>query len=209
MINFGVRAPDFERVQALLSHIPGAAEKAMSRAINKAINSAKTEAIRDIKGRYAIGDAEIRRGIKVIPSTANHLAARLIAVSAAHRVAKFEISKAGDTVQSEIVSGNKKPWPAGFITRLTEGHIGLFARDKEYTVQSMGRYANRISSRNGRRSPKGTPVKRQSIFEAMTLRTPAMMGYHEVIEKTLNLAEEKLQTELDRQIGLFLQGDVS
>jgi hypothetical protein len=208
MINFGVQAPDFGRVQTLLSHIPGAAEKAMSRAINKAINSAKAEAIRDIKGRYTISDTEIRRGIKVIPATANHLAARLIATSALHRVAKFKISKAGGLVQSEIVGGNRKSWPASFIAKLQSGHVGLFARAKEYTIPSKGRYAGLKSSRNGPISPKGTPIKRQKIIDAVTLPTSTMMGYHEVIEKTLDLAEKKLQTELDRQIGLFLRGEV-
>jgi hypothetical protein len=208
MLSFGVQTPDFDRVQSLLAHIPGAAEKAMSRAINRAINSAKAEAIRDVKERYTVSDTEIRKGIKVIPATAKHLAARLIATSALHRVAKFKISKAGGTVQSEIVSGTRKTWPASFIAKLQSGHVGLFARAKEYAIPSKGRYAGLKSSRDGRVSLKGTPIKRQKIIEAVTLPTSTMMGYHEVIEKTLELAEEKLQTELERQIGLFLRGEV-
>lgn len=215
MINFGVQAPDFERVERLLSHIPGAAEKAMSRAINKAINSAKAEAIRGVKERYTISDTELRKGIKVIPATAKRLAARLVATSALHRVAKFKISKAGSLVQSEIVSGRGKTWPASFIARIKnqggKDHVGLFAREREYTEPKKGRYArvkSREASRGISRSDVGSPLKRQNIVEAITLPTSTMMGYHEVIEKTLELAEQKLTSELDRQIGLFLRGEV-
>jgi hypothetical protein len=208
MVNFGVQAPDFERVKNLLSHIPGAAEKAMSRAINKAINSAKAEAMRGIKGRYTISDAEIRKGIKVIPATANRLAARLVATSALHRVAKFKISKAGNLIQSEIVIGRNKTWPASFIAKLKSGHVGLFARERAYTVPTKGHWAGRRSSRNDTISGKGMPIKRQKIVEAMTLPTSTMMGYHEIIERTLELAERNLDAELDRQIGLFLRGEV-
>ena len=212
MISFGVQAPDIDRVQMLLGHIPGAAEKAMSRAINKAVNSAKTEAIREIKDRYTISDTEIRKSIKVVPATAKRLSAKLIATSALHRIAKFKTSKSSGGAISEIVSGKRKTWPSGFFARLKSGHVGLFTRAKEFTKIESGRYAKnkeREATRGESRGAVGTSLKRQRILEATTLPTSTMMGYHEVIEKTLDIAEKNLNSELDRQIDLFLSGKVS
>ncbi|MDR3165278.1 MAG: phage tail protein [Synergistaceae bacterium] len=211
MIKFDVQTPDFERVERLLSHIPGAAEKAMSRAINKAINSAKAEAAREVKKRYTISVTEYRKGIKVIPATANHLEARLVATSALHAMSKFNI-KRGKKLSSEIIRGNMRSWPHGFFAEMESGHKGLFARVGSWRPTNKGRYSHlktKEASRGKSRGRVGEPIMREIINEKFSASTSEMVNDSGIIDKILCLADEKLQTELDRQIGLFLRGDVS
>ena len=212
MLTFGVSAPDIVRTKQLLAHIPGAAEKAISRSINRALNSAKTEAIRGVKGRYTISDAELRKGIKIIPASVQRLKATLVATSSLQRVAKF---KTGKGPYSEIVRGRSRSWPYSFFARLKGpkggSHLGLFSRTDDYTIPSEGRYA-RTKQKHGtkgvERSAVGSPLKRQKIVEAVSVSTSEMVGHFDVLERTLEIAGEKLVGELDRQVELFLSGKV-
>ncbi len=213
MLTFGVKAPDIARTKQLLAHIPGAAEKAISRAINRAIATANTEAIRGAKDRYTLSDSDLRKGIKIVKASPQRLKATLIATSGLHRVAKF---KTGKGPFSEIIKGNTKPWPHAFLAKLKgpQGgtHLGLFAREKEFKAPTQGRYAKtkeRLATRGVDRSPVGSSIKRQPIVEAVTVSTSEMLGYHEVIERTMELAGERLDAELARQVDLFLSGKVS
>lgn len=210
MLRFGVQASDFDRTKQLLAHIPGAAEKAMARAINKAISTANTEAIKRVKGRYTISDSELRRGIKIIKATNNHLTATLIATSSLHRIAKFKVGK-GPNV--EVIKGNNKKFPYSFLAKMKSGHVGLFAREEKYVVPgSQSSYASKLKSKNAsrgqNRGEKGSVIRRQKIVEVSSVSTAEMVGYYEIIEETMKIAEEKLAAELDRQVALFLQGKV-
>lgn len=218
MLSFGVRTPDFARTKNLLAHIPGAAEKAMSRAINKAVTSAKTEAIKRVRERYTVADYTLRdvHSIKILRSSPKRLNATLIATSPLLRIAKFKV-KPGRTLVTEIKHGQPKTWPHGFFARMTGpkggDHYGVFAREKEWSIPTKGAYSNKIKKQQARRgedrSPVGQKIRRQRLFEGFTVSIAEMVGHHEILEMVLTLAEEKLSTELDRQVQLFLQGKVS
>lgn len=211
MLRFGVRSPDIDRTRRMLMHIPGAAEKAISRAVNKAIATAQTEAIRRAKQRYAIGDADLRKGIKIVRATANRPTATLIATSALHRVYKFKISK-GAIAKSEIVRGNVKAWPHAFIAKMKSGHVGLFKRLRDrFSAPESGRYAKtkeREATRGVSRGPVGARLKREKVEEVASVSTAEMIGHYEIIEEILEIAEGKLEDELNRQVELFLTGKV-
>ena len=212
MLTFGVKAPDFAQTKQLLGHIPGAAEKAISRAINRAITTANTEAIRGAKERYTISDSELRKGIKIVKAGPQRLHATLIATSSMLRMVKFKVSK-GPLV--EVLKGKAKTFPHAFISRVTGPnggtHYGLWAREKEFTVPKQGKYAKRKkqeATRGTSRSAKGERMKRQNIVEVLTVSNPEMLGHYEVIERTMELAGERLDAELARQVDLFLTGKV-
>ena len=212
MLTFGVKSPDAAHVRQMLAHISGAAEKALSRAINRAVSSANTEAVRGVKERYTISDSDLRKGIKIIKATPNRLQATLIATSGLQRVAKF---KTGKGPFSEIIKGRARQWPYSFLARLKgpQGgtHLGLFSREKEFATPKQGKYAKtkeRHGTRGIERSAVGSRMKRQPIVEAATVSTSEMVGYYEVVERTLELAGERLDAELARQVDLFLSGKV-
>lgn len=216
MLRFEIKPPDFTAVQRQLAHIPGAAEKAMSRAINKAITTAKTEAIRGAKERYTIQSDALKTGIRVVLSSPRRLSATLLATSSFQRIAKFKVKLTGRLVTSEIIRGRNKVWPHSFLASVHGPHggthYGLFAREKEFSVPAGGRYARekkRAATRGTDHNIMSMRLKRQKIVEAVTVSNPQMLAYYETMEQTMVLAEERLKEELDRQIELFLSGKVN
>lgn len=218
MLKFGVRAPDFSRTQNLLAHIPGAAEKAMARAINKAITSAKTEAVKLVRERYTVAEYTLRDvdGIKVLKASPKRLSATLIASSPLLKIAKFKVTQS-KTLVTEIKRGQPKKWPHGFFARMNGprggDHYGAFAREKDWSLPTKGSFHKKpkmqLARRGQDRGPVGKDIRRQRIFEGLTVSIAQMVGHHEILEMILNLASEKLEAELDRQVELFLQGKVS
>jgi hypothetical protein len=189
----------------------------MSRAINTAINSARTEAVRELSGLYYTytGSTELRQSIKIISASPKRLKATLVATSSALRIAKFKIHL-GHPLVSEIVKGRPKEWPHGFYAKmkgpLGNPHYGLFARRKEWSIPEEGLYEGKIktkkASRGEDRGEVGEPIQRQQLFEGYTISIAHGIGHGVVIGRILELAEQKLTPELDRQIGLFLRGEV-
>lgn len=219
MISFSVEAPDFERVRRMLAHMPGAAEKAASRAINKAANSAKAEVIRQTTDRYMIGAPELRKSIKIIGATSKRLQAKLISTSPLYPITKFKFKDSGGGVTTEVIASATKPWKSAFMAKVTGpyagSHLGIFVRTgvfkparKASNGAGGGRYYGRKSSRDGRRSKKGGPVMREQIKEKFSVSSAEMIGYPAIIDAILLLAAGKLGDELDRQIALFLEGKV-
>lgn len=212
MLTFSARAPDVERVRALLAHIPGAAEKAISRALNAAVAKAKSEATTLVQGRYTVEPNEFKKSIKLLKASPKTLRAAFLVRSAAMRLAKFKHSQQGGLVTTEIVRGRAKQWPGSFIARVG-GHTGIFARKRDYSAPTQGRYAGRRKTREGthgtQRGEVGGPRLRQKLAEAVTVSSARMAGYLEIVDLTLDLAGQKLEAELSRQTELFLSGKVT
>jgi hypothetical protein len=204
----------------MLAYMPGAAEKAASRAINKAVNSAKAEVMRQTSDRYMIGAPELRKSIKIIGATSKRLQAKLISTSHLYPITKFKFKDNGGKVTTEIVASETKPWKSAFIATVTGpyagSHLGVFVRTGVFKPAAKasngaggGSYYGRKSSRNGRRSKKGGPVLREQIREKFSVSSAEMIGYPKIIDAVLLLAEARLKDELDRQIELFLNGKAS
>lgn len=210
MLTLAANSPDVEHVRKLLAHIPGAADKALSRAVNRAIESAKTEALRAVRERYTLRADEFRKSVKVIKATPQKPTAMMITRGAPLRVAKFKVSPRPTT--SEIIAGRVRVWPHGFLERVGK-HEGLFTRAKEHTIPTKGSYAGRKKTREGTRgisrSAVGAPIRRQKLSEATTISAAQMVCSPEILNTVLDLAAEKLEQELARQVELFLSGQVS
>lgn len=212
MLTFSARAPDVERVRALLAHIPGAAEKAISRALNAAVAKAKSEATTLVQGRYTVEPNEFKKSIKLLKASPKTLRAAFLVRGAAMRLSKFKHSQQGGLVTTEIVRGRAKQWPGSFIARVG-GHTGIFSRKRDYSAPAHGRYAGRRKMREGTRGTQrgevGGPRLRQKLAEAVTVSSARMAGYLEIVDLTLDLAGQKLEAELSRQTELFLSGKVT
>ena len=197
MLSFGVKTEKFTEVARLLAHMPGAAEKATARAINRAVDKARTEVIARVAERYNISSAEIQKTTKIVGARPNRLAAviyytsrRGLAITKVKTKPKMPpTQKAVEVrmrrrVSSEIIAGQKKEWPHAFIAQMKSGHVGLFSREKD-------------------------SKKRLPIHERVTVNVPGMAGHYSIINSVLELAQAKLDEELDRQMQLFLQGKVN
>lgn len=139
MLRFEIKPPDFTAVQRQLAHIPGAAGKAMSRAINKAITTAKTEAIRGAKERYTIQSDALKTGIRVVLSSPRRLSATLLATSSFQRIAKFKVKLTGRLVTSEIIRGRMAALVSCVGSRSSRRHTLRVVRKGKGVLRSRRR----------------------------------------------------------------------
>lgn len=109
--------------------IPGAAERAMSRALNKASEAAKSSAVRTILSRYAAKASDVNGMITLTPSTPEKLEVQVKARSGSLSLGYFPHSPStGGTggpgrpaLTAEIKRGDTKSIGGAFIANLNSG----------------------------------------------------------------------------------------
>lgn len=132
MIEF--TAAQMEKAERLLQHIPGGAQKALSRAMNRAIDSAKTEASRKARETYHVRHKDVLDTIKVSKSSPSNLNAVVVSRGYVFALTKFQVTpkKPQPKRKKEIVvrvkRGEGGPIKRAFVTQLKSGHLGVFKR---------------------------------------------------------------------------------
>lgn len=189
-VSLSVSQNQFNEAKKMLSSIPGGAEKAVARALNRALESAKTSMSKGVRERYTIPASKISESIKIIRANPQRLIATMLTTSARLAIPVFRISpktppsqkgipvKLREKVTSEILSGVSKQWSHAFLARMRSGHLGIWKRQ-----------------RGGNR-----------ILEAKSLSVPQMLGFNAILSEGLNIAQANLDKELARQIDLILGG---
>jgi hypothetical protein len=70
-------AEQIDRAVAILAHLPDAAQKAMARAMNRAIEGAKTTAAKQIRTRYRVSSERIKETMELEKATPTKLSAQV------------------------------------------------------------------------------------------------------------------------------------
>ncbi len=186
-LDVGFDEKQMSRVRKALQHIPGGAERAMSRAINKALDKAKTSTVRYVCSLYCIKPAKVRRHIRVIRSNTRTISGMVITSGRPIDLMQFVVSpKKLPNQQGVLVSkrkkvsvgvkfGVKKMMPHAFVVQMKSGHLGIFSRS---TVSS-----NPINQHYTVAVPQ---MVSNFIIEHISVETQAVMG-----------------SELERQIELL------
>ncbi|MBQ9564503.1 MAG: hypothetical protein IJU98_02845 [Synergistaceae bacterium] len=186
----------FEEARKLLAHIPGGAEKAVARALNRAMEGARTEAARLMKDRYTMKVGDFKKQFVIVKASPGNLVARIMTRGARVAVTEFKHTPqnpprqkgipvaARKKVTTEIVAGQTKGWSHAFLARMKSGHLGLWTRSNTETTK------------------KGKAL----IHEFFSLGVPHMFGYGPIIRRVVETASERLDKELDHQIQFLLSG---
>lgn len=195
-VSLGISEARFEEVRHALAHIPGGAEKAVARALNRAAESARNDAAQLMKERYTMKVSDFKKEIVILRATPGNLKAVLLTRSARQAITDFEHAPAKPPRQkgiparlrpramTTIVAGRTKNWSHAFLARMKSGHLGLWTRSKT------------------EKTAKGKPV----IHEFFTLAVPQMMGSGPIITRVLKTAQHRLGVELDRQVAYIAGG---
>lgn len=69
---------EVSRAEKLLGHIPGAAHKAVSRALNRTMDGVKTEISRQVPKEYEIKISDVKKTIRIDKATPERLMVRLV-----------------------------------------------------------------------------------------------------------------------------------
>ena len=177
------------RYQGILAGMGVNGEKALRAALSRGSQTAKAEATRQVKKRYALKAGDIRGSGKVFfksPGTGN-LIGELRFAGNRIPLYKFDVNPktpAGINGFKSIVKGHgrKDTSPAAFesafIARMKSGHVGVFERETD----------------------KELPIR-----QIMGLSVPEMVGAYEsreaIMEKATETIEKRLEHEISRIIG--------
>lgn len=115
-----------ERARDFLASIPGAAEVAVSRALNKASVAAREEAITSITTRYAVRAGDVREKITLRAATPENLGVEVVARSGPLSLTAFphtpERAGTGGTgrpaLRAEVLRGQPRDVPGAFIATI-------------------------------------------------------------------------------------------
>ena len=195
-VNLSVDSARFEEIRRVLAHLPGGAEKAVARALNRAVEGARAAAIEEIRDRYTVHPNILKGSMRIVKASPQRLVATLLSRGSGIPVAKFRMSEVRvpgqksipvalrKTISSEIKPGQSKEWSHAFLARMTSGHLGLWTRHKTATTS------------------KGRPV----IAERFSLAVPQMISTAAILNEVMDRAGTRLNKELDHQVRFLLEG---
>ena len=193
-----------EKAQTMLAGYPGAVDKAVRAAMARATSHLRSNAVREIRKRYAISANALRaeQNVTIKYSYSNGVEATVR--FAGHKIPLFRYAgtkpSAPTTDKSKLVSalvaGNwKKVHPgvaasahqlkstgltqfdSAFVARMKSGHLGIFERNDD-----------------------------GGITELMGSSVPQMLGNTEVAESISKQAMEKFDQRLDHEINRIILG---
>ena len=182
-----ITAEQIERVNLILSGVPGGIEKALSSTIRRANNTVRSETLKGITTVYAITRQNVRAEttIKVRTQSSDGGIVGTV-LFAGHKIPlyRFNVSPTipiqRATVSAAVLAGNgRTPFQDAFIARMQSGHTGMFERDGS---------------------------KRLPISEFMGPSTAQMAGNSIVLADVEEKAQEVINKRVEHEITRILNG---
>jgi hypothetical protein len=173
-----------ERARAFLGAIPGAAERATARALNRAAHEGRESAIVAILERYAVSPSDIRERIKLTTATPQRLGVAVVARSGSLSLGYFPHSpvRTGtggpgkQILRAEVLRGQQRGIAGAFIARING--------------------KPRIMIRTGGTTKTG----RTQIRSLYTVPFASMLGASSVVDAVEDRAVAVLDVQLEREI---------
>ncbi len=186
---------DIKRAQGILASVNGNIDMVLSRAINKAVQGVKAEAVRQTTGEYHVKTYEVRQHIEEKKASQHRLQASIVVSSRPIAMSKFKISprtvpkqagvKVKDRKKISVTikrSGPTTQYKHAFLARFRSGHIGLVERTNETTIRGKAK-----------------------LSQLYSLSIPQMVGRPQTITRLKEVSDERLMQELRRQVDLMLK----
>lgn len=184
---------DLERT---LGELPAGIQKAASRAINKIATTARKEVVAAIVDRVNLRPSDVRRrNVTLNSATIDRLEA-IIGISGRRiPLRDWSARQTRKGVSYAIQRGGRKTLPGAFLAVMPSGHVMVAAR-------RPGRGMAKRSRTQRAKYPGSLP-----IVEQFGPSVPAVVDgirelSQEILEQSLG---ERLERELDTQIGLLVQ----
>lgn len=181
-----VRVHHAEQLERIFSQSKKEANIVLWRAINRAAIAARTRASVEIRKKYVIKAADVKRRIKIKSANATQLVAEIRASGPVTPLMQFDVSpKFPDImkVRARVLRENSmEVIQTGFVTRVRKnGFVNVFTRVGTSRYPIRGLYGPSVAQ---------------------------MMGKDEIIESIQARAQEMLDNRLEHEIKRFLYGGV-
>ena len=152
-----------------LGHIPGALPKAVSSAVNRAAEGARTDAVSKAREEYVIQAGRIRETIEIRKANASNLSASVISRGRPRALSYFKIRpgrvtkrKPPEGVHVQVKRSGGGPISKAFVAKMASGHIGVFNREGKAKFPIVQRYGPSVPQMIG-----GTSVQKHVELGAM------------------------------------------
>jgi len=172
-----------DRAVRLLAHLPGAAQQAMARAMNRALLGARTAATKQTRAQYRIKASAIKATMRLERATRTRLQASV--VSRGKRISLFAF---GTKPNQPGTGGPGKP----------QLRVGVKRAGGRKPVRSA--FVARAGWVARRKGKKRFPL--ESLFGPAV---PQMLGNEEVLAEVEAVAQQRLDARLDHEIDWALQ----
>lgn len=183
----GVEA-HYERAQKYLAGIPGAAERAMARAMSAAIKGAEAEALERIEARYEVNTADVKARLSLMLARPSSLSAKLSAKSPSLPLSYFPHSpsrpgtggRGRPSLTATVLRGSPKTVGGAFVAKLGT--------------------KSRIAMRTGAKTATGKDAMRV-LFSVPIAEMLGVASVRVAVEaRAVELLDEKLGAEIDREL---------
>lgn len=186
MVTFDLEQID--RAVRDLQHIPGAAQKALARAMNRAIDGARTTAVKLVRATYRVSAADVKATIGK-PSYATPAKLQAGFTSKGKRVPLYAF---GPKPSEPGTGGRGKPYLRVAVKR---GRPKSKIK-RAFIARVRGRLQIMIRKTKARK-----PIK--PLFGPAI---PQMMGVEDTIAEVERIAKQRLDARLDHEIQALLDG---
>lgn len=190
-IKIGIDEGLYKLAQDSLQHLPKAAGKALARAVNRALEGARTDAIKKICAEYSVRPVDVRKTLHIVRATPEKPEAHILSSGSAIPLIKFRVSPSKPPQQKHKKIGERKnvvagvkfgtatPFPYSFVAKVGNGHVGVFSRV----------------------AGESLPIKQK-----WGPSVPQMLGSEAVLKYIEEQAKGRLEKELRHQINYLFGG---
>ena len=170
---------EIKKVASLLQNVPNAMPKAVSRAANRAIQSARTQGVKTARSEYLIKAGDVKATLSISKASTSFLSASIRSSGRPISLKKFKTSKNRKGIRAKVKKTGGKTIPKAFFTTMKNSHQGVFIR--------KGKERYPIENLHGPSAPQ--TLGNEKVTQAMEKR-----------------AQEQFETRLIHETGRLLKG---
>lgn len=180
-----------------LTDIGGKMPVALSRSINRAVSSAKTAAVKQVRNEYTAKAGDINKTIKVKRANPSKLEAQIFSSGASLPLSSFKVSpktvnpRRRKPLNVEVRRGGGGSLGAAFMARMPNGKVGVFERTGKFSIASRGAHSGK---------------RRENIEQKFGPSVPVMLNADSVTEavelRAIEVLDQRLPHEINRILGV-------
>lgn len=178
-IQITAKSDEIEKAVKMLAGVPGGAQKALSLALNRSLDSAKSEAVRAVAEEYTVKQKQVRPTMRAKKSSASNLEAEIVSTGASLPLMEFKVAPRSDT------TGNRRQ---PIRVQVKKGGGGKLTRSFIHK--------GRVYEREGETRLPIRPLSGPAV--------PVMLNNEQVVERVEKKAIETVEKRLDHEVGRLL-----
>lgn len=204
---------DVDAVKKMLGDCKTVPEKVISRALNKTMTGIKTDAWNEIKQVLNAKQADVYDTFKVTNATISDLSCKFVSTGKHLPLMTFGARQTTKGVSVQVLKAHpRETIPKTFIATMKSGHQGVFWRKwhQPNLNSGMEAKANKAGYFWSRKTQRFVPMAllpdrfRFKISERFSLRVPDLLSGPPVSDAVMAKANERLVTNLDREVNYEL-----